>query len=394
MIRGFVRATKPPIRADRPGVTCVAETGDAIVDDTGQRVGPLRDGWPMLAGRRRPCGAAWPVPPTGAYGWPVLLADRFRPTPRQYVRISQLALAGLALIIVTGASVRLTGSGLGCTDWPLCEQGEPVAPLEFHPMVEFVNRLITGLVSAAVILAVLGSMRRTPRRADLTRWSWVLVAGVVVQIVIGAFVTLSELKYSVVAVHFLVSMALVWAAVVLVHKARDAAADDAMLDGGAQPPPRAWSRAAKLLVALATGVLVSGAMVTSAGKHPGALVDHNGEELVVERLPFDIGSLARVHSLLVWGLCAVTVVCAVRAQRGAAPGGRTAYELLIVVVAQGALGYVQYFSGVPALMVAFHVAGATLVWVMALRVAFATAEAPADGLVRITSATDPGAVAS
>ena len=307
----------------------------------------------------------------------MLLADRFRPTPRQYVRITQIALAGLSAIIVTGAAVRLTGSGLGCTDWPLCEQGRAVAPLEFHPMIEFVNRLITGLVSAAVALAVLGSLRRIPRRRDLTRWSWFLVAGVVAQIVIGAFVTLSELKYSVVAVHFLVSMVLVWASVVLMHRAADTEADrPEVLDGTVQPPSRRWTTQAKVLVGLGTAVLVSGAMATSAGKHPGALPDSSGIEHVVERLPFDISSVVRVHSVLVWLLCFTTIATALRLRHGAQHGFAASTQLLGVVVAQGALGYVQYFSGVPALMVAFHVAGATLVWVMTLRLAFATAEAP------------------
>lgn len=315
----------------------------------------------------------------------MLLADRLRPTPRQYVRITQIALAGLAAIIVTGASVRLTGSGLGCSDWPLCEEGQPVAAMEFHPMVEFVNRLITGLVSAAVALAVLGSMRRRPRRADLTRWSWFLVAGVVAQIVIGAFVTLSELDYSVVAVHFLVSMVLVWAAVVLMHKAADAELDRPdVLDGSVTPPPRRWTTEAKVLAGLGTAVLVSGATVTSAGPHPGAFADSDGVEHVVERLPLDIGSIVRVHSVLVWLLVAATVITAVRL-RDRSPGALQACtQMLVVVVAQGALGYVQYFSGVPALMVGFHVAGAVLVWVMALRVGFVTA-----GAAPATAAASP-----
>lgn len=321
----------------------------------------------------------------------MLLADRFRPTPRQYVRITQIALAGLATIIVTGAAVRLTGSGLGCTDWPLCEQGKPVAPLEFHPMVEFVNRLITGLVSASVALAVLGSMRRRPRRRDLTRWSWFLVAGVVAQIIIGAFVTLSELKYSVVAVHFLVSMVLVWAAVVLMHRAADEDLDrPEVLDGTVAPPaPRRWTTEAKVLVGLGTAVLVSGTMVTSAGKHPGALPDSAGVEHVVERLPFDVSSVVRIHSILVWLLCLTTIVTALRLRDRTPAAFQTCTHLLVVVVAQGALGYVQYFSDVPALMVGFHVAGAIVVWVMALRVGFVTADAaPSPSAVHETPRPD------
>lgn len=320
-----------------------------------------------------------------AYGGRVLLADRFRPTPRQYLRITQIALAGLALIIVTGAAVRLTGSGLGCTDWPLCEQGQPVAALEFHPMVEFINRLITGLVSVAVALAVLGSLRRRPRRRDLTRWSWFLVGGVVAQIIIGAFVTLSDLKYSVVALHFLVSMVLVWAAVVLMHRAADTAADrPEVISGAVTTARRRWITEAKLLVGLGTAVLVSGSMATSAGKHPGALSDSLGVEHVVARLPFNITAVVRVHSVLVWLLCFATIVTVLRLRRGSAAAMTACTQLLVVIVAQGALGYVQYFSGVPALMVGFHVAGAILVWIMALHVAFATAvpdeaAAPAGG---------------
>ena len=307
----------------------------------------------------------------------VVLAERFRPTPRQYVRITQVALAGLSAIIVTGAAVRLTGSGLGCTDWPLCEQGRPVAPLEFHPMVEFVNRLITGFVSAAVVAAVLGSLRRIPRRRDLTRWSWFLVAGVVAQILIGAVVTLSELRYSVVAVHFLVSMVLVWAAVVLMYKAADPELDrPEVLDGTESAPRRRWLTEAKVLAGLGTAVLVSGSMVTSAGKHPGAKVGHDGTELVVQRLPFDIGQTTRVHSVLVWLLCLTTIVTALRLRGRSATSLHACTQLLGVIVAQGALGYVQYFSGVPALMVGFHVAGATLVWIMTIRVGFLTAGAP------------------
>lgn len=312
------------------------------------------------------------------------MPDRFRPTPRQYRRVCQVAVLALAAIIVTGATVRLTGSGLGCTDWPLCEEGRPVAPMEFHAMVEFVNRLITGLVSVAVAAAVLASLRRIPRRRDLTAWSWLLVAGVVAQILIGAVVTLSELRYSVVAVHFLVSMVLVWAGVVLAHRAGDPELDVDASAGRDVPvwrrPDRRWTPHGRGLFGLGAAVLVTGSIVTSAGKHPGATTGHDGTEHVVERLPLDIGSVARIHSAFVWLLCLLTVVVVVRTRRDGGAGGRAARELLIVIVAQGTLGYVQYFSGVPALMVAFHVAGATLVWVMTLRLAFATAEVrtPAD----------------
>src|SRR3954452_7181028 len=123
-----------------------------------------------------------------------------------YRRITCGALVAVTIIIVTGAAVRLTGSGLGCPDWPTCARGRVVAPFEYHAMVEFVNRTVTGLVSVAVALAVLGSLLRTPRRRDLTRWSLGLVAGVVAQIVLGGVTVLLELTPPIVMAHFVLSL--------------------------------------------------------------------------------------------------------------------------------------------------------------------------------------------
>jgi cytochrome c oxidase assembly protein subunit 15 len=143
-----------------------------------------------------------------------------RLSPRAYQRITIVALVALVFIIVTGAAVRLTGSGLGCSDWPTCEENSLVAPLEYHAMIEFVNRLITGLVSAAVIVAVLGSLIRQPRRRDLTWWALGLVAGVIGQIVLGGLTVLFELRPPFVIAHFVLSMVLVWNAVVLHQRGR------------------------------------------------------------------------------------------------------------------------------------------------------------------------------
>jgi heme a synthase len=254
---------------------------------------------------------------------------------------------------VTGAAVRLTGSGLGCTDWPACDHDRLVAPLQLHPMIEQVNRYLTGIVSVAVILAVLGSLVRVPRRDDLTRWSWLLVAGVVAQIIIGAVVTKSDLAYSVVAVHFLVSMGLVWAATVLNDRA--GRPDD-------EARPRRWPTPTRVLVAATTLVLLTGPIVTSAGPHAG--------DRHVKRLPVDLTWAARVHSGTVWLFLGVLVWFALRVRRGGdAVAMRRVTDLLTAAIVQGAIGYIQYFSGVPALLVGLHVAGATLVWVLALRVA-------------------------
>jgi cytochrome c oxidase assembly protein subunit 15 len=267
----------------------------------------------------------------------------------------------------------LTGSGLGCSDWPACDHDKLIAPLQFHPMVEQVNRYLTGIVSIAVILAVLGSLFRVPRRRDLTRWSWFLVAGVVVQIVVGGIVTLSGLAYSLVAVHFLVSMLLVGAATVLHDRA--GRPDDAPTGGP-------WPRASRALVAGATLILLTGPVVTSAGPHAG---DRN-----VKRLPIDLGWAARVHSASVWLFLAIVVWYALRIhRRHDVRGVRRTADLLTAAVAQGAIGYIQYFTGVPALLVGLHVAGATLVWVLTLRVALISGDesstAPTEGTTRVVA---------
>src|SRR4051794_4357467 len=127
----------------------------------------------------------------------------------------------LAVIVVTGAAVRLTGSGLGCPEWPNCDTGHltPHGDTGYHGLVEFVNRMFTGLVSIAVIVAVLASLRRTPRRRDLTLLSLGLVGGVLAQIVLGGLTVIYGLSPPWVMAHFLVSMVLVATAVVLHHRA-------------------------------------------------------------------------------------------------------------------------------------------------------------------------------
>ncbi|HCK75190.1 MAG TPA: cytochrome oxidase assembly protein, partial [Acidimicrobiaceae bacterium] len=138
---------------------------------------------------------------------------------RQYHLLARVALWLLASIVVSGAAVRLTGSGLGCSDWPNCEPGQLIPAADIHAWVEFGNRLVTGLVSVAVVLAVLGSLRRVPRNSTLTKWSIGLVVGVIAQIILGAITVMSHLSPPIVMGHFLLSMVLVWNAVVLVARA-------------------------------------------------------------------------------------------------------------------------------------------------------------------------------
>lgn len=270
-----------------------------------------------------------------------------RVSPPAYRRATFVALLLLTIIVVTGAAVRLTGSGLGCTDWPNCEKGRLVAPLDYHPLIEFGNRMFTGAVVIAVVAAVLGSVRRDPKRRDLVWLSWGLVAGVVGQIVLGGITVLFDLNPALVACHFLLSIALVSDAVVLHHRA----SSDAPTPSRASPQLR---NLANVLLGVALLVLMAGTVVTGTGPHGG---DENAH-----RFQLVMTDVVRVHSLLVWVLVALTVYLAWKTR------DKAVTVLLAVEVAQGAIGYTQYFTGVPALLVAVHVIGALAVWIAALRV--------------------------
>jgi cytochrome c oxidase assembly protein subunit 15 len=282
-------------------------------------------------------------------------------SPRAYHRVTLFALVCLVAIVVTGAAVRLTGSGLGCTDWPNCEEGRLIAPLELHPMVEFVNRVFTGLVSLAVILAVLGALVRRPRRRDLTWLAAGLVVGVIGQIVLGGITVLTDLHPAAVQGHFVLSVLLVWDATVLHHRSGEEI-------GGpyGATVPRAVRRLALALVVLTFAVVVTGTIVTGSGPHGG--------DETARRFGYAIGDVARVHGISVVVLLGTTLALVWLARRAGAwaPMSRSLGVLLWVIVAQGTIGYAQYFSGVPAGLVLLHVAGSILVFIAVLHVVFAT----------------------
>ncbi len=291
-----------------------------------------------------------------------------RLSPDSYRRITLFALIALVFIIVTGAAVRLTGSGLGCPDWPTCDGDRLVSEFRETPeIIEFVNRTITGLVSVAVAAAVLGSRARVPRRRDLTRLSWGLVAGVVGQIVLGGLTVRYELTPPLVMGHFLLSIVLVSTAVVLHHRAGE--------DDGARSPivAPALRRLSTALLPVTAAVLVAGTVVTGTGPHGG--------DPDVERLDFAVRDVTRVHAGLALVLAALVVGAIVLARRE----GRAVLLRLEAVVAalavQIAIGYLQYFNGVPELLVGIHVLGAVLVAIAVLRFhlgLWAPAGAPAE----------------
>jgi cytochrome c oxidase assembly protein subunit 15 len=262
----------------------------------------------------------------------------------RYRKLTLFAVVSLALIILTGATVRLTGSGLGCSDWPNCENGQLAAQLDDAPaMVEFVNRLITGIVSVAVILAVLGALRRRPYRRDLVVLAWGLVIGVIFQILLGALVVEEALSPKLVQLHFGVSLVLVWDAMVLHQRASDGERRFG------RPSAIGWA-----VLAAAAVVVFTGTLVTASGPHAG--------DVSAERLGFHIEEVARVHGMAVvlFGALALWTWWVTRAKAAAI--------LVVVIAAQAAVGYTQYFTGVPALLVGVHIAGAIAVWCAAVHV--------------------------
>lgn len=303
------------------------------------------------------------------------MLDRLRQpvSPALYRRVTQVALVLLVLIVVTGAGVRLTGSGLGCTDWPRCSDEQFVATSGSHALIESWNRNLTGLVSVVVVLAVLGSVRRRPKRRDLIWLSWGLVAGVVGQIVLGGLVVLSDLNPWLVQGHFALSMLLVLDALVLADRA--SMPDGVPLRPTVTPALHRWGQ---VLVGLAVAVLATGTLVTGSGPHSG----HNEPEAgataaerldavhEIRRLPLHVHDAARIHGITVMVLLAavIWVLVQIRRHHAGTRLHRAGTALLTVVVLQAGVGYTQYFTGVPPLLVALHILGAALVWVATINV--------------------------
>lgn len=289
-------------------------------------------------------------------------APRLRPPVYRAMTFAALVL--LACIVVTGALVRLTDSGLGCSDWPRCNEEKLIDVSSSHAAIEQINRLFTGLVGLAVILAVAGSLLRTPRRRDLTWLSLSLVAGVIGQAIVGGIVVLTHLNPIAVQQHFLLSMVILAAAVVLHRRAT-------LLDG--ERWVRAVERSTMLrvwVVAVLTAVsIVTGTVVTGTGPHSG---QHDGEP--VQRFGFLITSVARVHSIsvIVTVSALLALVWHLRRHADRERLENSISGFLFLALTQGTVGYVQYFSDIPVTLVGIHVALATSLWLALVYLVIAT----------------------
>lgn len=282
----------------------------------------------------------------------------------------RLAVANLVAqvgIMVTGVTVRVTGSGLGCPDWPECFPGSmvpisntDVAPL--HQWVEFGNRLLTFVIVIVAGLVLLAALGTRPRRRRLTVLAAVMPAGIVAQAVIGGVTVLTDLAWGGVAVHFLVSAALVWLSTALVRAAGEGA-------GPARPVvPGAVRGLVAVSAAVLAALLVAGTLVTAAGPHAG--------DAETPRLGLGVEAMAQLHAELLFGYLGLLVGLGFALRAVAAPPAveRRFRVLVVVVLAQGLLGGAQYALGVPEVLVVLHVLGAGLVTAAAANVWFGTVE--------------------
>jgi cytochrome c oxidase assembly protein subunit 15 len=272
-------------------------------------------------------------------------------SPTTFRRLTIAVAASLAAIVVTGGAVRLTSSGLGCPDWPRCTSSSIVAPASYHALVEFVNRVITTLVGIFVFAVAVGALLRAPRRRDLTWLSWGLVLGFAGQAVVGGLSVIYHLSPPWVMAHFLLSMVMLWIALVLVHRA------DPRWRPVVPDVKRELLVLGRLLVGVAGVVLFLGTVTTGTGPHAGS-----GQH--VRRLGFPLERVTQLHAdsaLLLTGLVIATLF-ALRLTETTALVRRRASILAGMVVLQVAIGYTQYFLNLPPGVVELHIAGATALW--------------------------------
>jgi len=289
------------------------------------------------------------------------MRGRLQVSPRSYAVVAAVALVALVLIVFTGAAVRVTGSGLGCPDWPNCyEDGRLVAELNSHAWIEFGNRLLSGFVGVAAIAAGVLAFFRRPFRKDLAILGAMLPLGVVGQGILGGLTVLYGLAPGWVMGHFLLSMAILIAAAMLAWRARPDWREDA--------PPAAdlkTTRAVWLTAVLGGLTLFVGTATTAAGPHAGG----SGTGDVVHRLDLvgedTLGWLIDRHSVIASLLGLVAIAAWWLARRAGADASlrHRLTRICVLVGIQGALGIVQYQLELPAEIVWVHVALATLVWV-------------------------------
>ncbi|MFL5823910.1 MAG: COX15/CtaA family protein, partial [Solirubrobacteraceae bacterium] len=284
---------------------------------------------------------------------------RLTVTPSQFRRLAYLGLGSLTLIVLTGAVVRLTDSGLGCPDWPRC-YGKVLPPLSGHAVVEYSNRAVSGLVSLIAVIVFVAALRRRPLRRDLVWLAAALPVGVLAQAVLGGFTVREHLAPGFVMAHFSLSMIVLVAAVALAWRS----AHEPGWRPGSTDRVSVWS--VRALLPLGAVTIFAGTAATAAGPHSGGVTGQH-----VHRLTFEgTGTLLWVvhrHATIaaVFGT-AVIGVWLLNRRRGMRATLEPLTVLGLLLAAQGLVGSVQYELHLPADVVWVHVTLATLTWLALL----------------------------
>jgi cytochrome c oxidase assembly protein subunit 15 len=291
------------------------------------------------------------------------------PTPAAMRRIALAGIAASGAIIVTGAAVRLSQSGLGCPDWPRCTARSLVASGDtgdslIHQWIEFGNRLVTVAIFIIAVVVSVAAWRFRPgpdgrRRRDLVWLAAAQPGAIVVQALLGGIVVLTKLSPGWVSVHFLASMALVAAAVALYVRCQEGTG-----------PPRPLARPEVRLIALAAVgtvalMMSAGTVVTGTGPLAGARS--------VPRYGLPLAGVTQLHADIGWLLSGLAIALLLALRLSSAPrrAVRLGWLLIGLIALQGAVGYTQYFTGLPAGLVWVHEAGATAIWITVLLLPYA-----------------------
>ena len=286
--------------------------------------------------------------------------SRLTLTPQTYARVAMAALVALTLIVLTGAAVRLTGSGLGCPDWPKC-YGRVIAPLETHAVIEYGNRLLSGAVGLVAVAAGALAWLRRPFRRDLALLAGLLPLGVVAQAVLGGFTVRHHLAPGFVMSHFALSMLILVAAVALVWRARREPGEPTA--GG----DRVTSWSTRALLALGAVTIFVGTTATAAGPHAGGMEGQSINRLDFRgaaTLDWAIRQHARIAAAM--GIVALLVWLLARRRQAGTEVRRATSVVLGLMAVQGVVGTAQYLLELPAELVWVHVALACLTWVALL----------------------------
>jgi len=277
-----------------------------------------------------------------------------RISPRGFLLLCRISLATIALNVATGAAVRLSDSGLGCPDWPTCSHQRLTPALAIHPIVEFGNRMVVVLLVVACGVTWVASMFRTPSRRDLRWLSGGLILGILGESVLGAAVVYSKLNAYVVMTHFMVGIALLTVSVVLTLRAFHGPGRGTLV---VTRRVLVTSRVYLVLLVLA---IAAGTATTGAGPHAGG----KG----AKRVPIPLADMARIHAetVLVTGAVLLALLWLLWKSNAPARVQESGRILIGAMVIQGIIGYTQYFTHLPVVLVWFHVIGATLVWSTAL----------------------------